>query len=401
MAGTAASTPHPVFDKPLIRFGKRILERTAPGTAPGEYRILGIQPLTPHIGAEITGVDLAQPIGADLADELRQALLEWKVIFFRDQRDFGPEDHAALAGLWGEPEANPFFPKGDRAGVSRLAKDAMAVGNENIWHSDHSFMAAPALGSVLRAVEIPASGGDTLWADMGAVYDNLPDATKERTEGLTAEHDWVPTWGATMTQDQIAALRQTGRYAAAVLRNYAEPTREHHADMRRALLASREARAAWQEAYDRARQEPVRPRGLTSREAQEAQEALKGFGRAAMLMESHVPRADSRFVPAAERFAEALETDTANAAVDVREHRNPDWGRVEEALHAWEDAAAGNRNPVVRREAELQKRALEDLATAVSRTPVERDVGSAREEQRVRAAVAAEGDGSGPAHRGG
>ncbi|MFF4139518.1 TauD/TfdA dioxygenase family protein [Streptomyces mirabilis] len=209
MAGTAASTPHPVFDKPLIRFGKRILERTAPGTAPGEYRILGIHPLTPHIGAEITGVDLSHPIGADLADELRQALLEWKVIFFRDQRDFGPEDHAALAGLWGEPEANPFFPKGDRAGVSRLAKDATAVGNENIWHSDHSFMAAPALGSVLRAVEIPASGGDTLWADMGAAYDNLPDATKQRIEGLRAEHDWVPTWGATMTQERIAALRQT------------------------------------------------------------------------------------------------------------------------------------------------------------------------------------------------
>ncbi|MFE2970836.1 TauD/TfdA dioxygenase family protein [Streptomyces sp. NPDC059340] len=209
MASTGVSTPHPVFDKPLIRFGKRILERTAPGTAPGEYRILGIHPLTPHIGAEITGVDLSRPIGADLADELRQALLEWKVIFFRDQRDFGPEDHAALAGLWGEPEDNPFFPKGDRAGVSRLAKDAMAVGNENIWHSDHSFMAAPALGSVLRAVEIPASGGDTLWADIGAAYDNLPDATKQRIEGLTAVHDWVPSWGATMTQDRIATLRQT------------------------------------------------------------------------------------------------------------------------------------------------------------------------------------------------
>jgi hypothetical protein len=159
--------------------------------------------------------------------------------------------------------------------------------------------------------------------------------------------------------------------------------------MRRALLASREARAAWQEAYDRARQEPVRPRGLTSREAQEAQAALEGFGRAAMLMESHVPRADSRFVPEAERFAEALEADTAQAAVDVREHRNPDWGRVEEALHAWE-GAAGDRSPVVRRGAELQKQALEDLATVVSRTPLERDVGSAREEQRVRAAAAAE-----------
>jgi hypothetical protein len=170
--------------------------------------------------------------------------------------------------------------------------------------------------------------------------------------------------------------------------------------MRRALLASRKARAAWQESYDQARQEPVRPRGLTSREAEEAQEALKGFGRAAMLMESRPPRADRRFVPESKRFAEALEADTAQAAVDVREHRNPDWRRVKEALHRW-DGAAGDRGPVARRGAELQKRALDDLATAVSRTPLERDVSSAREEQRVRAVVAAEGDESGVAHRGG
>ncbi len=69
-----------------------------------------------------------------------------------------------------------------------------------------------------------------------------------------------------------------------------------------------------------------------------------------MLMESHVPRADSRFVPEAARFAEALETDTSKAAVALREHRNPDWGRVEEALHAWEDAV-GNGSPFLRREA--------------------------------------------------
>ncbi|MFC9498845.1 FUSC family protein [Streptomyces sp. NPDC056982] len=211
-----------------------------------------------------------------------------------------------------------------------------------------------------------------------------------------------PAWETPRLAGRLADwLAANGRYAAAVLRSYADPTREHRADMRRALLASREARAAWQEAYDRARQEPVSPRGLTSREAEEAQEALKGFGRAAMLMESDVLRADSRFVPEAERFADALEADTAQAAVDVREHRNPDWGRVEEALHAWEGAADGDQSPVVRRGAELQKRALEDLATAVSRTPLERDVGSAREEQRVRAAVKAEGDGSGSAHRDG
>ncbi|WP_371666926.1 FUSC family protein [Streptomyces sp. NBC_00289] len=201
-----------------------------------------------------------------------------------------------------------------------------------------------------------------------------------------------PAWETPRLPSRLADwLAANGRYAAAVLRSYAEPTREHRADTRRALLASREARAAWQEAYDQAKQEPVRPRGLTSREAEDAQQALKGLDRAAMLMESHIPRADSRFAPEAQQFAEALEADTAQAAADVREHKNPDWQRVKQALHAWEDAA-GDQSPVVRRGAELQKQALDDLATAVSRTPLERDVGSAREEQRVRAAVAAEGD---------
>ncbi|MFJ4851489.1 FUSC family protein [Streptomyces sp. NPDC088733] len=210
-----------------------------------------------------------------------------------------------------------------------------------------------------------------------------------------------PAWETPRLPGRLADwLAANGRYAAAVLRSYAEPTREHRADLRRALLASRQARAAWQGAYDRARQEPLRPRGLTSREAEEAQKALKGFGRAAMLMESHVPRADGRSFPEAERLAAALEADTAQAADDVREHKTPDWRRVEEALHEWENAAE-DRSPVVLRGAELQKRALEDLTTAVSRTPLERDIGSAREEQRVRAAAAAGGDGSGPAHRSG
>ncbi|MGC5233429.1 FUSC family protein [Streptomyces albogriseolus] len=210
-----------------------------------------------------------------------------------------------------------------------------------------------------------------------------------------------PAWETPRLPGRLADwLAADGRYAAAVLRSYAEPTREHRADMRRALLASREARAAWQDAYDQARQEPVRPRGLTSREAEDAQEALKGFDRAAMLMESHVPQVDSRFFPEAQRFAEALEADTAQASDDVREHRNPDWGRVERALHAWE-GARGDRSPVLRRGAELQKRALDNFATAVSRTPLERDVGSAREEQRVRVARAAEGDGSAPVQGGG
>ncbi|MFF3835483.1 TauD/TfdA dioxygenase family protein [Streptomyces sp. NPDC002458] len=208
MTVTAATdTPRPVLDKPLMRYGRRTLDRLAPGAEAPEYRILGVAPLTPHIGAEISGIDLAQPIGQAAAEELKQALLEWKVIFFRDQAGLDEEHHLDLAAVWGPPEVNPFFPKTGTTGVSRLAKDATAIGNENIWHSDHSFMAAPALGSVLRSIEVPSAGGDTMWADMGAAYDNLSDELKARIENLTAVHDWVPSWGSTMTEEQIAHFR--------------------------------------------------------------------------------------------------------------------------------------------------------------------------------------------------
>ncbi|MFI1979350.1 TauD/TfdA dioxygenase family protein [Streptomyces wedmorensis] len=204
----SVAVPKPTLDKPLMHYGRRVLHRTEQGTPQTEYRLLSVTPLTPHIGAEITGVDLSHPIDDGLADELRQALLEWKVIFFRGQHRFASAHHLALAGIWGRPEVNPFFPEGDTVGVSVLAKDSMAIGNENIWHSDHSFMAAPALGSVLRAVEVPPAGGDTMWADMAVAYDNLSTAMKARIDGLTAIHDWVPSWGATMTGEQVAVHRR-------------------------------------------------------------------------------------------------------------------------------------------------------------------------------------------------
>ncbi|CAO0829586.1 hypothetical protein SMICM17S_05759 [Streptomyces microflavus] len=141
------------------------------------------------------------------------------------------------------------------------------------------------------------------------------------------------------------------------------------------------------------------PRGLTAQEAKAAQEALEGFDRAATLMESRVPHDDNPSAPEVEALAEALESDTEQAAAAMREHRDPDWARVEKALQTWE--RAGGRSPALRSEADLQKHALENLATAVSRTPLERDVGSLREDQRVREAVEAQGDGSEPAHRGG
>jgi taurine dioxygenase len=193
----------------ITHHGARTLDRLPEGIDAKPYERFTVSPLTPHIGAEIDDVDLAGPLDDELVAEIQRALLEWKVIFFRDQAALTAERHLEVARLWGEPEANPFFPTGDSVAVSRLAKDAQAMGLENIWHSDHSFMAAPALGSVLRSIEVPPAGGDTMWADMGAAYDNLPDDVKERVDGRTAIHDWVPTWGSLMSAEQIAELRET------------------------------------------------------------------------------------------------------------------------------------------------------------------------------------------------
>lgn len=107
-----------------------------------------------------------------------------------------------------------------------------------------------------------------------------------------------PAWETPRLRERLAAwLAANGCHAAAVLRHFAEPTAERRADMRSAQLASRRARAAWQEAYDRAQQEPARPRGLTAQEAKDAQEALKGIDRAATLMESRVPHDDNPSAP--------------------------------------------------------------------------------------------------------
>lgn len=213
----------------LMQAGPRTLDRLPAGQDGKPYDRFEVRALTPHIGAEISGVRLADPIDDELAAELRRALLEWKVIFFRGQTELTPARHLEVARLWGEPEPNPFFPKGDSVAVSRLAKDAQAVGLENLWHSDHSFKAAPARCSVLRAIEVPEAGGDTIWADMSAVYDNLRPDIKERVENLTAVHDWVRSWGLMMTPEQIAEHRKT-------LPTVTHPVVARHPDTGRKLL---------------------------------------------------------------------------------------------------------------------------------------------------------------------
>jgi taurine dioxygenase len=162
---------------------------------------------SPCLGAEIRGVDLSQPLSESLARELNRALVEFKVLFFREQ-DLTPEAHVAFAKHFGELEVHPFLPEGDVPELIRFAKDEEVVGVENIWHSDVSWREIPSLGSVLRAHEVPEVGGDTLWVDMEAVYAGLSESLKKEIEGKYAIHDFVHTFGIGLSEEERAEKRK-------------------------------------------------------------------------------------------------------------------------------------------------------------------------------------------------
>jgi taurine dioxygenase len=184
--------------------------RTPPGWVDQPYTRFTVTPLAPTVGAEIGDLDLGQPVHDDVYADLNRALLEWKVLFFRDQF-LTPEQHEALGRRWGHLEWHPFAAlrdgDHDETKVLRLAKDEQTVGRENIWHSDVTWRECPSLGSILRAVEVPSVGGDTLFADMAAAYDCLDDEVKERIDGRFAVHDWWDTFGRVMAPEQREALR--------------------------------------------------------------------------------------------------------------------------------------------------------------------------------------------------
>lgn len=174
------------------------------------YERITVDACSPTIGAEIGGVQLSGSLDEQTMAELRRALQDWKVLFFRDQQ-ISRQDHREFAGRWGELEAHPFFkyvqPGQTDVDVTTLAKDMSTAGTENNWHNDVSWSVHPSHAAVLRGVEVPDVGGDTLWSDTGAAYDTLPEDLRERLDTLDAEHDWIDTFGAKMPQDAIDALR--------------------------------------------------------------------------------------------------------------------------------------------------------------------------------------------------
>jgi taurine dioxygenase len=150
---------------------------------------LEITPLTPAIGAEISGVDLAEPLDDATIAELRRALLDHLVIFLRSQ-DITDEQHLAFALRFGPLSVPPLATKyQEQPAVTVLDQVSPKGEGADEWHSDNTFMPRPPMGSILRAVQLPPVGGDTCFSNMYAAYEALSPPVRALVDGLLAVHD--------------------------------------------------------------------------------------------------------------------------------------------------------------------------------------------------------------------
>ncbi|GJG95201.1 TauD/TfdA family dioxygenase [Cupriavidus pauculus] len=182
-----------------------------------------IKPLDTALGAEVIGLDLNQPLSTEDFQRIHRAHLDYHVMVFRDQR-ISPDQQIAFSRRFGPLQIHVLHQfqlarHPEILIVSNVLKDGKPIGlgdAGHFWHSDLSYKETPSLGSLLHAIELPAEGGDTLFANMHAAYDGLPDATKRRLEGLTAEHTYLARyaelqkrspWRPNLTAEQIAQVR--------------------------------------------------------------------------------------------------------------------------------------------------------------------------------------------------
>ena len=169
-----------------------------------------VEQLTCAIGAQLSNVNLGVASrDPSLVAEIRQLLLKHRVLFFRDQ-DITRAEHVAFARHFGELEDHPVAGSDpDHPGLVRIYKSPDSPNDryENSWHTDATWREKPPFGCVLRCVECPPVGGDTMWANMALAYERLPEHVKTQIAGLRARHSIESSFGAAMPIEKRLALR--------------------------------------------------------------------------------------------------------------------------------------------------------------------------------------------------
>lgn len=179
---------------------------------------LVIDPIAGALGAEVRGIDLGTLTDTEF-EAVQAALLEHLVLFFPDQH-LTADEHRSFAIRFGEPEVHPFIPKLDDEHPEIVVLEGVA--RADLWHTDVTFAAHPPICSVLKAVTIPARGGDTMWTNQYLAYETLSAPMRELLDGLTAVH-WARPFGypeRTAVHPVVRVHPETGRRSLYVNRTF-------------------------------------------------------------------------------------------------------------------------------------------------------------------------------------
>jgi len=175
---------------------------------------IDIHPLSPALGAQISGVDLSRDLTGEQRNVIEQALLDHQVLFFRDQ-PITPQQQARFAANFGDLHIHPIYPNvPEQPEVLILDTAVTDVRDNAIWHTDVTFLPTPALGAVLSAKQVPAYGGDTLWASGIAAFEALSRPMQALLDGLTATHDFTRSFPLERfgnTAEDLARWEETRR----------------------------------------------------------------------------------------------------------------------------------------------------------------------------------------------
>jgi taurine dioxygenase len=168
-----------------------------------------IRKITPAIGAQVTDVHLGEAArNPELFAQIKAALLQHKVLFFRGQ-DITRGDHEAFAKCFGQLENHPVLDcDPQHPGVLLIHRGDKRHSLENVYHSDGLWRPNPAMGAVLRCIECPEIGGDTIWVNMVLAYEQLPQDIKRKILHLRAKSSIEQSFGAVMDQDARRKLSQ-------------------------------------------------------------------------------------------------------------------------------------------------------------------------------------------------
>jgi taurine dioxygenase len=198
------------------------------------YKTIRVEPLTPTVGAEISGVDLGQTLTALQFDEIHTALMRHAVIFFRDQQ-LTIEQHKAFGRRFGELDIHPTSRMAGHPEIIEIKADENSkyIAGE-VWHSDVTASQTPPMGSILYMHQTPANGGgDTLFVNMYRAYETLAEPVRKMIDGMTAIHDGDRVWRGRQKKTVAGELPRsehpvvrihpvTGRRALFVNRNFTE-----------------------------------------------------------------------------------------------------------------------------------------------------------------------------------